>query len=183
MILSFGKMSGISKKRLEHRVRSPPQATSKKRKEGTCMLLKSSIFICCAAWLWTIYTWNISSLCIVFMCCFFLTYMVLSRCQNKDTKILSYYDAYHVCYDCWLQETLHFHAKKEEEHEEFCSSSETTTSGTDWKENLQDSEETCPTSQQSLLKNRPLLSSIIVYCVFQLHDMAYSEVIEPFISI
>ncbi|GMN67531.1 hypothetical protein TIFTF001_036588 [Ficus carica] len=77
---------------------------------------------------------------------------------------------------CWLPETLHFHAKKEEEHEEFCSSSETTTYGTDRKENLQDSEETCPTSQQSLLKNWPLLSSIIVYCVFQLHDMAYSEI-------
>ena len=41
MILSFGKMSEISKKHLEHRVSSPPKATPKKRKEGTCMLLKS----------------------------------------------------------------------------------------------------------------------------------------------
>lgn len=29
----------------------------------------------------------------------------------------------------------------------------------------------------SLLKNWPLMSSIIVYCIFSLHDMAYSEVI------
>ncbi|CAA0827531.1 Protein ZINC INDUCED FACILITATOR-LIKE 1 [Striga hermonthica] len=31
-------------------------------------------------------------------------------------------------------------------------------------------------SQRSLLKNWPLMSSIIVYCIFQLHDMAYSEI-------
>ncbi|GKE19881.1 hypothetical protein Tco_1431393, partial [Tanacetum coccineum] len=28
----------------------------------------------------------------------------------------------------------------------------------------------------SLFKNWPLMSSIIVYCVFSLHDMAYSEI-------
>ncbi|CAM8926976.1 unnamed protein product [Rhodiola kirilowii] len=32
------------------------------------------------------------------------------------------------------------------------------------------------TSQLSLLKNWPLMSSILVYCIFQLHDIAYSEV-------
>ncbi|PON86778.1 Major facilitator [Trema orientale] len=32
------------------------------------------------------------------------------------------------------------------------------------------------TSKKSLLKNWPLMSSIIVYCVFSLHDMAYSEI-------
>ncbi|KAB5519231.1 hypothetical protein DKX38_023550 [Salix brachista] len=31
-------------------------------------------------------------------------------------------------------------------------------------------------SQKSLLKNWPLISSIIAYCVFQLHDMAYAEI-------
>lgn len=31
-------------------------------------------------------------------------------------------------------------------------------------------------SKQSLFKNWPLMSSIIVYCIFSLHDMAYSEV-------
>nr|GMD01339.1 protein ZINC INDUCED FACILITATOR-LIKE 1-like [Ipomoea batatas] len=34
--------------------------------------------------------------------------------------------------------------------------------------------ETC--SKQSLFKNCPLISSIIVYCVFSLHDMAYTEI-------
>ncbi|XP_024031110.1 protein ZINC INDUCED FACILITATOR 1 isoform X2 [Morus notabilis] len=76
----------------------------------------------------------------------------------------------------WLPETLHFHTKKDEEHEEFCNSFETITYESDRKTFLQDSEETCPSSQQSLLKNWPLMSSIIVYCVFQLHDMAYSEI-------
>ncbi|CAN1298547.1 Protein ZINC INDUCED FACILITATOR-LIKE 1 [Linum perenne] len=33
-----------------------------------------------------------------------------------------------------------------------------------------------PAVEQSLLKNWPLVSSIIVYCVFALHDMAYSEI-------
>ncbi|KAK1579060.1 hypothetical protein Q3G72_035232 [Acer saccharum] len=31
-------------------------------------------------------------------------------------------------------------------------------------------------SKKSLLKNWPLMSSIIVYCVFSLHDMAYTEI-------
>ncbi|KAL0346081.1 UNVERIFIED_CONTAM: protein ZINC INDUCED FACILITATOR-LIKE 1 [Sesamum radiatum] len=30
--------------------------------------------------------------------------------------------------------------------------------------------------QRSLLRNWPLVSAIIVYCIFQLHDMAYSEI-------
>lgn len=33
-----------------------------------------------------------------------------------------------------------------------------------------------PIAKESLLKNWPLMSSIIVYCVFSLHDMAYTEV-------
>jgi hypothetical protein len=32
-------------------------------------------------------------------------------------------------------------------------------------------------SKRSLLKNWPLMSSIIVYCIFSLHDMGYTEVI------
>ncbi|KAH9296472.1 hypothetical protein KI387_040060, partial [Taxus chinensis] len=30
--------------------------------------------------------------------------------------------------------------------------------------------------KKSLLKNRPVMSSILVYCVFSLHDIAYSEI-------
>lgn len=32
------------------------------------------------------------------------------------------------------------------------------------------------TSKKNLLKNWPLMSSVIVYCIFSLHDMAYLEV-------
>lgn len=32
------------------------------------------------------------------------------------------------------------------------------------------------TEETSLLKNWPLISSIIVYCILSLHDMAYTEV-------
>ncbi|XP_024031134.1 protein ZINC INDUCED FACILITATOR-LIKE 1 [Morus notabilis] len=77
---------------------------------------------------------------------------------------------------CWMPETLDVHTKNDEEHEEFSNSSDSIRHGANPKGNLQESEDTCPTSQQSLLKNWPLMSSIIVYCVFQLHDMAYAEI-------
>ena len=32
------------------------------------------------------------------------------------------------------------------------------------------------TSKKSLIKNWPLMSSMTLYCVFSLHDMAYTEV-------
>ena len=34
--------------------------------------------------------------------------------------------------------------------------------------------------EKSLYKNRPLMSSILAYCVFTLHDTAYSEVYYSF---
>lgn len=39
------------------------------------------------------------------------------------------------------------------------------------------SPESADPPKKSLLKNWPLMSSIITYCVFSLHDTAYSEVI------
>lgn len=36
-----------------------------------------------------------------------------------------------------------------------------------------------PKYEKNLLKNWPLMSAIMVYCVFQLHDTAYSEVTFP----
>ena len=39
------------------------------------------------------------------------------------------------------------------------------------------SKERLPSSKLSLLRNWPLMSAITVYCVFQLHDTAYAEVI------
>jgi len=37
-----------------------------------------------------------------------------------------------------------------------------------------DGNESAP--KENLFKNWPLMSSIILYCVFSLHDMAYTEV-------
>ncbi|XP_023763284.1 protein ZINC INDUCED FACILITATOR-LIKE 1 isoform X2 [Lactuca sativa] len=62
----------------------------------------------------------------------------------------------------WLPETLHFHKKDELESASY---------ETEGKSN-----EGKDSSLGSLLKNWPLMSSIIVYCVFSLHDMAYSEI-------
>ncbi|KAI3784475.1 hypothetical protein L1987_43574 [Smallanthus sonchifolius] len=58
----------------------------------------------------------------------------------------------------WLPETLHFHKKNELESAE------------------EERDEKKDSSLMSLFKNWPLMSSIIVYCVFSLHDMAYSEI-------
>ncbi|KMZ71592.1 Major facilitator superfamily antiporter, putative, expressed [Zostera marina] len=73
----------------------------------------------------------------------------------------------------WLPESLHTHRDRSENS---CKDPESTiswdsignTSKTDDEENVE--------SKPSLLKNWPLISSIIVYCVFTLHDTAYSEV-------
>ncbi|KAF5475651.1 hypothetical protein F2P56_007432 [Juglans regia] len=75
----------------------------------------------------------------------------------------------------WLPETLHMHTKDNEELEDSNDAGEATINGPDGKQNMKKSEK-YPPSQQSLLKNWPLMSSIIVYCVFQLHDMAYTEI-------
>ncbi|PWA42049.1 major facilitator superfamily domain protein [Artemisia annua] len=64
----------------------------------------------------------------------------------------------------WLPETLHFHKKDELES----------------ASNVPDVEEKTREGKDSnlisLLKNWPLMSSIIVYCIFSLHDMAYTEI-------
>ncbi|XP_034893913.1 protein ZINC INDUCED FACILITATOR-LIKE 1 isoform X3 [Populus alba] len=65
-----------------------------------------------------------------------------------------------VC--CLLPETIHNHKGNDEECNDSDALGATTfESGS---------------SQKSLLKNWPLISSIIAYCVFQLHDMAYAEI-------
>ncbi|CAN1298543.1 Protein ZINC INDUCED FACILITATOR-LIKE 1 [Linum perenne] len=68
------------------------------------------------------------------------------------------------------QETLHVHKDKRTQHEDSYDALETA-SGGDGSMELNK-----PAVEQSLLKNWPLVSSIIVYCVFALHDMAYSEI-------
>ncbi|KAI7728184.1 hypothetical protein M8C21_006356 [Ambrosia artemisiifolia] len=64
----------------------------------------------------------------------------------------------------WLPETLHIHKENEVES---ASSVPDAEEKTDDKKN---------STLITLLKNWPLMSSIVVYCVFSLHDMAYTEV-------
>ncbi|XP_027340494.1 protein ZINC INDUCED FACILITATOR-LIKE 1-like [Abrus precatorius] len=73
--------------------------------------------------------------------------------------------AFAVAIACiWLPETLHNHKVSSDNDEAL----ENGCSGDDNDKNIQKSE--------SLFRNWPLMSSIIVYCVFSLHDIAFSEV-------
>ncbi|XP_062174365.1 protein ZINC INDUCED FACILITATOR-LIKE 1-like isoform X1 [Alnus glutinosa] len=76
---------------------------------------------------------------------------------------------------CWLPETLHMHGENvsPDASEEGL---ETGSSGSNVNEKTKQIEGRGPIAKESLLKNWPLMSSIIVYCVFSLHDMAYTEI-------
>ncbi|KAH7522549.1 hypothetical protein FEM48_Zijuj07G0150300 [Ziziphus jujuba var. spinosa] len=76
----------------------------------------------------------------------------------------------------WFQETLHFHTRSDEESEDSCNAPVARTYAVDMRGSLQRYEEKNRDSQQRLLKNWPLMSSIITYCVLHLHDMAYTEI-------
>ncbi|XP_057503415.1 protein ZINC INDUCED FACILITATOR-LIKE 1-like isoform X2 [Actinidia eriantha] len=69
------------------------------------------------------------------------------------------------------QETLHIHNKPREDSFEVL---ESASHGSNAK--TEDSEGGESTSKKSLIKNWPLMSSIITYSVFSLHDMAYTEI-------
>nr|XP_048326210.1 protein ZINC INDUCED FACILITATOR-LIKE 1-like isoform X2 [Ziziphus jujuba var. spinosa] len=74
----------------------------------------------------------------------------------------------------WLPETLHKH----HENSRPSADSEETLDAyyvSDTKKTNQKAEAE-KTSKKSLLRNWPLMSAIIVYCFFSLHDMAYSEI-------
>ncbi|KAL3533352.1 hypothetical protein ACH5RR_006873 [Cinchona calisaya] len=75
---------------------------------------------------------------------------------------------------CWLPETLHIHIKNKEVV--ICEDIESVAYDSTTLEKAEISGNSVPPSQQSLLKNWPLMSSIIAYSVFQLHDMAYAEI-------
>ncbi|KAJ0534528.1 putative major facilitator superfamily, MFS transporter superfamily [Helianthus annuus] len=64
----------------------------------------------------------------------------------------------------WLPETLHIHKNNELE------------SASNVPEVEEKTIEKKDSTLLSLFKNWPLMSSIIVYCVFSLHDMAYTEI-------
>ncbi|KAF7143826.1 hypothetical protein RHSIM_Rhsim05G0161700 [Rhododendron simsii] len=71
------------------------------------------------------------------------------------------------------QETLHIH---KEPCEDSVAAMEAVSRGSTEKEITQDFKGREPDSKDSLIKNWPLMSSIIVYCIFSLHDMAYTEI-------
>ncbi|KAF9676481.1 hypothetical protein SADUNF_Sadunf08G0006400 [Salix dunnii] len=72
---------------------------------------------------------------------------------------------------CWLPETLHMHHEKKTSSNDSYDALEAATGASKG-----DDEARKPASNESLLKNWPLMSSIIVYCIFSLHDMAYTEI-------
>ncbi|KAK9912332.1 hypothetical protein M0R45_036200 [Rubus argutus] len=74
----------------------------------------------------------------------------------------------------WLPETLHNHKQNGGLHDDSFEALETGSSGSNPNEMKQKAEEHHK-PKESLLKNWPLMSSIIVYCFFSLHDMAYTE--------
>ncbi|KAL5568747.1 hypothetical protein UlMin_025322 [Ulmus minor] len=76
----------------------------------------------------------------------------------------------------WLPETLHKHNGKSRSTTDSFEALETASflidaNGKEEKNEIQEQ-----TPKKSLFKNWPLMSAIIVYCFFSLHDMAYSEI-------
>ncbi|KAB2627263.1 protein ZINC INDUCED FACILITATOR-LIKE 1-like [Pyrus ussuriensis x Pyrus communis] len=73
----------------------------------------------------------------------------------------------------WLPETLHKHNGKARLDDDSYEALEAANGGSDANEKQKTEEQT---PKENLFKNWPLMSSIIVYCVFSLHDMAYTEI-------
>ncbi|KAG8367756.1 hypothetical protein BUALT_Bualt16G0105900 [Buddleja alternifolia] len=71
----------------------------------------------------------------------------------------------------WLPETLHMHGEEKPAQDVREAAWEGSTYESIESQKMEDS-----VPQRSLLKNWPLISAIMVYCIFQLHDMAYSEI-------
>ena len=70
------------------------------------------------------------------------------------------------------QETLHFHndgkgGGADEEEAQIC----------DFNLEVGEAKQSSDTSMKNLLKNWELMSAVIIYCIFSLHDVAYIEVI------
>ncbi|MBA0864434.1 hypothetical protein Goshw_002835, partial [Gossypium schwendimanii] len=77
---------------------------------------------------------------------------------------------------CWLPETLHKHNDNDQSSDDSYDALEAASNESNTKDITEKDEGRESASKQSLLKNWPLMSSIIVYCVFSLHDMAYTEI-------
>uniref|UniRef100_A0A2P2JQ36 Major facilitator superfamily (MFS) profile domain-containing protein n=4 Tax=Rhizophora mucronata TaxID=61149 RepID=A0A2P2JQ36_RHIMU len=76
----------------------------------------------------------------------------------------------------WLPESLHMHNENQISSNDSYDAVETASDGSKANKGKSDIEGKKPTSKTSLLKNWPLMSSIIVYCVFSIQDMAFSEI-------
>ncbi|KZV39949.1 protein ZINC INDUCED FACILITATOR-LIKE 1-like [Dorcoceras hygrometricum] len=74
----------------------------------------------------------------------------------------------------FAQETLHSHKSEQPPSHISYDSIESAYKGSD--ENVDVSGGCSMTTTRSLIKNWPLMSSIIIYCVFSVHDMAYTEI-------
>ncbi|CAM8931192.1 unnamed protein product [Rhodiola kirilowii] len=86
-----------------------------------------------------------------------------------------------ACY--WLPESLHNHPEKKTStrlknttQEASLEDADLSIGTNNTSDEMENSEDSGQTSQKSLLKNWPLMSAILVYCVFTLHDTAYSEI-------
>ncbi|CAN1298521.1 Protein ZINC INDUCED FACILITATOR-LIKE 1 [Linum perenne] len=76
----------------------------------------------------------------------------------------------------WLPETLHNHKENREPDSSDALETAPESSGGSKEDEESGIETKKPDSEKSLLRNWPLISSIIVYCIFSLHDMAYTEI-------
>ncbi|KAL9451151.1 hypothetical protein AB3S75_012828 [Citrus x aurantiifolia] len=74
---------------------------------------------------------------------------------------------------CWIPEALHKHNEDGVSLDVSCDALASSVSNAEFKQD-EGSEEA--TAKKSLMKNWPFISSIIVYCVFSLHDIAYTEI-------
>lgn len=76
----------------------------------------------------------------------------------------------------WLPETIHTHDTHEKVKDKPNDVEEAALIGSDDAEKTQSTGEGASSTLVLLLRNWPLMSAVIAYCVFQLHDMAYIEI-------
>ncbi|XP_021625756.1 protein ZINC INDUCED FACILITATOR-LIKE 1 isoform X2 [Manihot esculenta] len=76
----------------------------------------------------------------------------------------------------WLPETLHMHDEERFLSDDSFDAMETAPRGSEGIEKRPSNVRGKQSSGESLIRNWPLMSSIIVYCIFSLHDMAYTEI-------
>ncbi|KAG2674128.1 hypothetical protein I3760_13G120600 [Carya illinoinensis] len=76
----------------------------------------------------------------------------------------------------WLPETLHMHNERVSARFDRCDVLEASSNEISEVENIKDVDRRVAPSKANLLKNWPLMSTIIVYCVFSLQEMAYTEI-------